>query len=386
MCCNLKAFSASIETDEKGDFKFDKIQRQDQYNKLSKYIQELIEQIFKYTDQEPVRDYIVKNTINDRIDVLTGKGEKESDEIKTLINTNYEKMKNKKVQETTISEAKVEQTKKYSVEVLNNSPADKLYLSKNVSKVFARQKIKVDPSDPKSLVTNSYIRSLSADQVRALKKSKDVISVEELPKDVKGFIKPSSNFRDKEKGNVIRFDPKNPKDVQNLIGKVDPGEKLYNVNIKIGDGKSQDTMMPLSQIEKMVPNYKLEKSVKQSFDKKMFRAKSKDTGENIYDDVKGFLSFNSTEPIDATKDTKKSDTPSNIPPPAQFGTKARGADVNLAYKYYWVDMSQKQKYPNGIMYRNASGGFEGGNDRAEQREKAAKIKKIVGLANILMGL
>jgi hypothetical protein len=371
----IEAFSATIEKDENGDFKFDKIQRQDQYNKLSKYIPQLIEQIFKYTDQLPVRDYIVKNIINDRIDVLTGKDGKESSEIKTLINNNYETMKNKKIQEITISEAKVEQTKKYSVEVLNNSPADKLYLSKNVSKVFARQKIKIDPSDPKSLVTNSYIRSLSADQVRALKKSKDVISVEELPKDVKGFIKPSSNFRDKEKGNVIRFDPKNPKDVQNLIGKVNPGEKLYNVNIKIGDAKSQDTMMPLSQIEKMVPNYKLEKGLKQPYERKMFRAKSKDTGENIYDNVKGVLSFNSTEPIDTTKDTKKSDTPSNIPPPAQFGTKARGGDINLAYSYYLVDMSQPDKYPNGIMYRDASGGFVGGNDRTVEKEKAAKIGK-----------
>jgi hypothetical protein len=356
----IEAFSATIERDEKGDFKFDKIQRQDQYNKLSKYVQELIEQIFKYTDQEPVKDYIVKNIINDRIDVLTGKDEKENSEIKTLINTNYETMKKKTVKETAISEAKIESVKKYSIEMKPDSPGDKLYISKSVPKVFGRK--------------NTYIRSLSPDQVKSLNRSVDVVSVEEVPKDAKGFLKPSASFRDKEKG-AVRFDPKNPKDVQNLTGRLKPGEKLYSVNIKIGDAKSQDVMMPLSQIEKLVPDIKFGKDIKQPFEKDMFRATSKDTGEKIYDKVKGVLSFNSTEPIDGTKDTKKSDTPSNLPPPAQFGVKAKGGDVNLAYSYYLVDMSQPEKYPNGIMYRDASGGFVGGNDRTVEKEKAAEIGK-----------
>ena len=355
----IEAFSATIERDEKGDFKFDKIQRQDQYNKLSKYVQELIEQIFKYTDQEPVRDYIVKNILNDRIDVLTGKDEKESIEIKTLINTNYEKMKKKPVQEMKISEAEGP-SKKYAIELKADTPdyinqTNKLYISKNVPKVFGRK--------------NTYIRSLSPDQVKSLNRSVDVVSVEEMPKDAKGFLKPSASFRDKEKG-AVRFDPKNPKDIENLTGKLKPGDKLYSVNIKIGDAKGQDLMMPLSQIEKLVPDLKFGKNIQQPFEKEMFRTISKDTGEKIYDKVKGVLSFNSTEPIGKTDDKKTSEKPtSELPPAAKYSQKA-GSQGNLTLKYYLVDVSDTENYPNGKMVRNDAGGYVGFNDREEAKKAA----------------
>lgn len=350
----VEAFSATIEKDEKGDFKFNKIQRQDQYNKLSKYVQELIEQIFKYTDQEPVRDYIVKNIINDRIDVLTGKDEKESSEIKTLINTNYEKMKNKPVQEMKISEAEGP-SKKYAIELKPDSNAEKLYISKNVPKVFGRK--------------NTYIRSLSPDQVKSLNRSVDVVSVEEMPKDSKGFIKPSASFRDKEKG-PVRFDPKNPKDIENLLGKLKPGDKQYSVNIKMGDGKGQDVIMPLSQIEKLIPDLKFGKNIEQPFEKELFRTTSKDTGEKIYDKVKGVLSFNSTDPIGKTDDKKTSEKPtSDLPPAAKYSQKA-GSQGNLTLKYYLVDVSDTGNYPNGKMVRNDAGGYVGFNDRDEAKAAA----------------
>jgi hypothetical protein len=105
----------------------------------------------------------------------------------------------------------------------------------------------------------------------------------------------------------------------------------------------------------------------------MFRTISKDTGEKIYDKVKGVLSFNSTEPIGKTDDKKTSEKPtSDLPPAAKYSQKA-GSQGNLTLKYYLVDVSDTENYPNGKMVRNDAGGYVGFNDRDEAKAAAADM-------------
>lgn len=273
---NKKGFTVTLTNDDKT--KARKKRAEDIKNFLS-----LMDSFIETFTDSKEKNVIRKSLIEDPENILQRRlTASDSANLYNIIKKAYEDMKTKELKETTITEAEGP-SKKYAIELKAGSEADKLYSSKNVPKVFGRK--------------NTYIRSLNPDQVKSVNRSVDVVSVEELPKDVKGFIKPSSSFRDKEKGDVVRFDPKNPKDIENLTGKLKPGEKLYSVNIKMGDAKSQDVMMPLSQIEKLVPDLKFGKDIKQPFEKDMFRAISKDTGEKVYDKVKGVLSFNSVDPI-----------------------------------------------------------------------------------------
>jgi hypothetical protein len=109
------------------------------------------------------------------------------------------------------------------------------------------------------------------------------------------------------------FDPTNPKDVAALVGKVQPGDKVYSVNFKIGDKKSEDLIMPLSRIKKLVPDFKIDAGAQKQpsfdFEMKKKRGISKDTGNTIYDTVKGVLKVNSpvplNEPVKSEKEKEK---------------------------------------------------------------------------------
>jgi hypothetical protein len=105
------------------------------------------------------------------------------------------------------------------------------------------------------------------------------------------------------------FDPTNPKDVAALVGKVQPGDKVYSVNFKIGDKKSEDLIMPLSRIKKLVPDFKIDAGAQKqpSFDFEMEKKRgiSKDTGNTIYDTVKGVLKVNSPVPLNEPVKSEK---------------------------------------------------------------------------------
>lgn len=272
----IQAYEESENTDN------DKVEREYQRNQIFKLLPELLKQIKKYSEDVKVKDYIVKELIRNRMAALIGR---DDTELYTMLSKTYDQMKN--IKETMESKKVLKEEaeiKKYAIELKPKSQADNLYTDKKVPKVFGQQ--------------HTYIRRLSDDQVKQLQKSKDVISVTPIEGDVKGYIKPSKSFKAKEKDDIVTFDPKNPKDVANLTGKVKPGEKLYSVNIKIGSAASQDVMMPLSQIEKLIPNYRLEPGIEQPFEKELFRGTSNDTGDKIYDKVKGTLKFITGKPID----------------------------------------------------------------------------------------
>lgn len=105
------------------------------------------------------------------------------------------------------------------------------------------------------------------------------------------------------------FDPKNPKDVAALVGKVQPGDKVYSVNFKIGDKKSEDLIIPLSRIKKLVPDFKIDAGAQKQpsfdFEMKKIRGTSKDTGNTIYDTVKGVLKVNSPVPLNEPAKSEK---------------------------------------------------------------------------------
>lgn len=347
----IKAYSESEDRE-----KNDREEREYQKNMVFDLMTDLFKNIKNHTKNKTVKDYIIKNVIKKRIFDIAGES---GTKLYDLINKAHEAMKQREIQKEdnqSLTEAK---EKKYAIELKADSSSDKLYQDKKVPKVFGRK--------------NTYIRSLSDDQVKSLNRSVDVVSVEKLPDDAKGFIKPASSFRNAEKGSSTTFDPKNPKDVANLTGKVKPGEKLYSVNIKVGDGKAQDLLMPLSQIEKLVPGLKFGKDIKQPFEKELYRDTSKTTGQKIYDKVKGVFSFNSTDPIDAKADGEKvpEKPKSSLPPEPAFSQKIKTpiSYSDLTYRFYVVDLRDTENYPNGVIARDKNGALIGSNDKEEARTK-----------------
>ena len=159
-----------------------------------------------------------------------------------------------------------------------------------------------------------YIKRMSLDVTADGVPKKGIISItpadqykkgERTKKD--GTVKKLKGYRSASGAKKVKiatpdtyFDPKNPNDIAALKGKAKPGEKVYNVNFKIGS-KSDDVRMTLSQIKKFVPDFKVVPDAKQQpvfdFEIEKPRTTSKDTGKTVYDIVKGSLKLNSSRAI-----------------------------------------------------------------------------------------
>jgi hypothetical protein len=365
----IQSYSNSIDPEETEE------ERRYQKNKFLDDKIDLIDAIFKYVKKEKISDpdIVFDTEIKKYIEDFIKDKEVYEKLIQNLTGT-YSTMK-QKIQKESLNEAPQE-LDSYEVELKDSKDklTDKeretlqkikqLYTDKKVPKAFSKK--------------NTYIRKLDPTQKSQLEKSPAIKSVTKItnPEDLKGYLSTSASFRDKEKSSVIRFDPKNPKHVANLAGKTKPGDKVYKVSIKFSSGANwQQSTMPKSKIEKLVPDVKFVEKIEQPFEQELFRAVSKDTGEKIYDKVKGLFRFDSTTPVLEPKDDEKKgqDTSkSNLPPPAQYGTKTPNQG-KLTSDYYLVDMSNPD-FPNGVVVRDPKDDtMMGFSSRNKAEEEAIKI-------------
>lgn len=336
---------------------------------------DLIDAIFKYVKKENISDpdIVFDTEIKKYIEDLIKDKEVYEKLIQNLTGT-YSNMK-QKIQKESLNEAPQE-LDSYEVELkdLKDKLTDKerealqklqdLYNNKKVPKAFGKK--------------NTYIRKIDPVQKSQLEKSPGVKSVTKItnPEDTRGYLSPAASFREKEKSSVIRFDPKNPKHVASLSGKVNPGDKVYKVSIKFSTGANwEQAMMPKSKIEKLVPDVKFVEKIEQPFEKELFKAISKDTGEKFYEKVKGLFRFDSIIPVLEPKDDEKKgqDTSkSNLPPPAQYGSKTPNKG-QLTSDYYLVDMSNPD-FPNGVVVRDPKDDtMMGFVSKSKAEEEAQKI-------------
>lgn len=337
---------------------------------------DLIDAIFKYVKKENISDpdIVFDTEIKKYIEDLIKDKEVYEKLIQNLTGT-YSNMK-QKIQKESLNEAPQE-LDSYEVEL--KDPTDKKLTDKEREALQKLQDLYNNKKVPKAFSKkNTYIRKLDPVQKSQLEKSPGVKSVTKItnPEDTRGYLSPSASFREKEKSSVIRFDPKNPKHVANLSGKVNPGDKVYKVSIKFSTGANwEQAMMPKSKIEKLVPDVKFVEKIEQPFEKELFKATSKDTGEKIYDKVKGIFRFDSTTPVLEPKDDEKKgqDTSkSNLPPPAQYGSKTPNKG-QLTSDYYLVDMSNPD-FPNGVVVRDPKDDtMMGFVSKSKAEEEAQKI-------------
>lgn len=234
----------------------------------------------------------------------------ENPDLYKRMKTIYDRMKQAKSSQR-ISEA--EDKKTYVVSTIVGSQVDKLYDSnKNKRKlgpgtyilnldsrqVSNLERLAKSPklSGVQSIVSqDEYIKTKKAD---APKKDDEKVKKDEPEKSLKGYR--SASGAEKVRAQDY-FDPTNPNHLAALKGKAKPGEMVYSVSFKVGDKRSEDVMMPFSQIKKFVPDFEVSSNVKQQptfdFEMKKPRTISKDTGNVIYDIVKGSLKLNSSNPI-----------------------------------------------------------------------------------------
>lgn len=337
---------------------------------------DLIDAIFKYVKKENISDpdIVFDTEIKKYIEDLIKDKEVYEKLIQNLTGT-YSNMK-QKIQKESLNEAPQE-LDSYEVELKDST--DKKLTDKEREALQKLQDLYNNKKVPKAFSKkNTYIRKLDPVQKSQLEKSPGVKSVTKItnPEDTRGYLSPSASFREKEKSSVVRFDPKNPKHVASLSGKVNPGDKVYKVSIKFSTGANwEQAMMPKSKIEKLVPDVKFVEKIEQPFEKELFKAISKDTGEKFYEKVKGLFRFDSIIPVLEPKDDEKKgqDTSkSNLPPPAQYGSKTPNKG-QLTSDYYLVDMSNPD-FPNGVVVRDPKDDtMMGFVSKSKAEEEAQKI-------------
>jgi hypothetical protein len=251
-----------------------------------------IKKLFAHSKSDKVRKYVISYFVKEKLDSLT-----DDDRLYNTFKTTYKKyMEYTANNQKNLTEDK-KSAPKYKVKVLPGSFTDKEFTKNGVPKVFGTK--------------DTYIRNLTQKQVKDMlafrneKGEKEIIDIVPADPNIKGYTSPSSNIKYLDKTTDTTFDVNNPEDIKKLVGKVKPGEKIYSVTIKYdGSNKGKDAQMTPTQIKSLAPDFKFDTKNPQPFETKKYRTRSKDTGKDIYDTVKGTIFLNYLEPIQKGKEFK----------------------------------------------------------------------------------
>jgi hypothetical protein len=315
----IKTYAASEERDETGRYVNDKEEREYQRNKMFDFIPKIIEQIFKYSESNDVRDEIL-NSIKDRVVAIVGKGA-ESEELNNILSKAYDNMKKKQVKEGNITEA----SKKYLVKTKPGSQADSIYTKNQKDK---------NVDDNGKPIPGEYLVTLDDEQLPKLRsadmKSKGIMSIDLYDSEVANEKKP-------------------------LL----PQDMTYKVSAKVGSGSEQEGRMLGTKIVSMLkadPKYS-----KITFDdlkeKEPYNLKGKE-GQDIVLTIKSLTPFGQSgkRTVFGTKDTKEDEpetrkvsvripyqTPQTVSYAVNKGVKmAKQNTSGLSLKFYVVNTEKKE--------------------------------------------
>lgn len=335
---------------------------------LGKAVKTLIEKMFDSLKKESERDAAVEYTIKSRLE-KDNKGEL----YKNIKNT-YDIMKSLKESSFLKEE---EARKKYLIKTTPGSKLDDTLVSSKVAKK--------NLDDKGEVARGEYIISLTDTQVRNFKSAKGLES---------GF-KSIEDYKEEPKASKGA-----PVD-EPSIAKADQGP-MYKVGLTIDGGKEIVTDMSAGQVLKFVksdPDNKdvsfedIEVGVPFQFSQKLsvgpvrkgsIVLKSKTAVGQKSDRTKVLTTFKSApEKGKQDKTVDKAEKPEMksvkqmgrfISVPVNMGVKMASINPSdLTNKYYIVDKSNSEKYPNGRLLRDADGKPLGTDDRVEAKEIAKKM-------------